>query len=295
MNDSFETATILRWFTGKSLEKATAALKLLDQSVKQGFWVKGASRSVRAALGKTNVAAKLANANQVWLERLGVPDGKGTYDSEYAATRQLGWNIYMSLAYGNFEQLVQLDLAAALNALGPAFPAPSTLLPLQRQHRTEVLSQVAEYQKAFAPVAAAVAELDEARPPPVFTSIGVSPTLTATLTDLGFIGDLKVSVCPIRWEKRETTDKDGKKHTFFIGILLWPEGTVHGASRYRGTDIHEQCEACGHAIKRIFNWVPLVLEGAGQPPKSLWVGRDCAKSIFGVKMDGDLDIEETQE
>lgn len=49
-----------------------------------------------------------------------------------------------------------------------------------------------------------------------------------------------------------------------------------------------QCQACGHAIKNVFNWVPLVVDSAAGVPHAMWVGKDCAQTLFGVTVKGEL-------
>jgi len=70
---------ILHWFTGKSREKAELALELLVESEKLGYWLPKASRSVRAALGKHNVATKFARAQILAWGRGHYPK-RGTFD-----------------------------------------------------------------------------------------------------------------------------------------------------------------------------------------------------------------------
>jgi hypothetical protein len=130
---------------------------------------------------------------------------------------------------------------------------------------------------------------DGTRPGVTFTHLGVSPTVTATLQGLEAV---KVTVCPMEYKQvEEVNPETGKVVYKTIVRLLWPEGTVHGASRYHATNNNFQCQACGHAIKNAFNWVPLILWDTANKPKSLWVGRDCARNLFNIEMTGDLEIE----
>lgn len=144
------------------------------------------------------------------------------------------------------------------------------------------------YKEAFKRLENLFLEWDATRPAPTFTKLGTSPTITATIKSLDAVS---VDVCPIEQKQVEFTDEKGKKAYKTIVILHWPAGTVHGTSRYSSTNNNLQCQACGHAIKNAFNWVPLVLTAADGTPKSLWVGRDCSKSLFGIELDGELEIE----
>lgn len=146
------------------------------------------------------------------------------------------------------------------------------------------------FKYAMEPVEELMAKWDATRPPPVFTTMGLSPTVTATMKQFGAV---KVEVCPMRFEKRERIDPKTKKTVYYtVAILLWPEGTVHGNSKYQGTHANSQCEACGHAIKAAYNWVPLVIWGADEKPQSLWTGHDCARNLFGIKLTGELELVE---
>jgi hypothetical protein len=143
----------------------------------------------------------------------------------------------------------------------------------------------------FKEVWAIIKRLDATRPVPTFTSIGASPTVTATLQDMGLNANHgTVRVCPMEFKKVEVVNPKTKQveiHT--VCRLLWPAGTRHNQSRFSGDSCH--CHACGHSIKNPFNWVPMLVDDKAGTPHSLWVGRDCAKTIFGVDMTGELEIE----
>lgn len=255
----------LRWFTGKKLEAATAAVEAVKASLDQGCWLPGWSRKARAALDKANVAAKIAKANERWMEHdFDRPTHKRTFD------------IFMAMFFGCFcsgRALQKIDFDALKRAC--------------RAEERPVIDQAAQYSKDFSAIVAAVNLLDATAPKPVFTTMNASPTISKNIQDLGAV---KVEVCPSRLERYEVVDKKGNVQYRWRVILLWPEGTVHGTSRYRGTLYNMQCEACGHAIKNRGNWVPLVLTSKDGTPKSLWVGRDCSKTLFGIDFTGDLEI-----
>ncbi len=272
--DAARTA-VLGWYTGKAQKDAAAALDLLAQSEAQGAWVPGASRFVDARLGKSNVATKMGRAHGKALE------GVGDYKTPAA---QRGWNVMMVLTYPYPKRLgahvTELDWTAIRTA------APASL--------RMVVDFAEKLCKDFAPVAALMVRLDATRPLPVITKIGASPTVTATLTNLGLVAKAETAqVCPGHWEERTSVDAKGKTVYRQVWILEWPTGTVHGKSRYaHGSHAgNSQCEACGHAIQNPFNWVPLLLDNEAGRPHSLWVGKDCAKTIFGVKVTGDFEIE----
>ena len=91
----------------------------------------------------------------------------------------------------------------------------------------------------------------------------------------------------------------GQKVSVYEVVIDWPDGTLHFRSKFLRSENHELCQACGHAIKDPFNWVPILAYGTeplehqliGVPaksvPYSLWVGRDCAHKLFGCEAEGD--------
>jgi hypothetical protein len=258
----------LQWFSGKSLEKAQQAIGWVEQSLAQGYWVPKVSRTARAVLSKPNVAKKLFNQNK-WLEDLRV---KG--EEEFFNT---GYQLDHAITYGDMDALREVDFAKIYQL---------RISPKER----EVLTQLEPFKAAFLEVWEALAVLDESRPIPEFTYLGVSPTLTATLEALKAE---KVTVCPLKFVRkvRFTHEKEMQKYYVSVAVLNWPEGTQHCTSRYQGTPQNQQCEACGHAIKNGYNWVPLILWGKDGVQRSLWTGRDCAQRLYGIKMTGELEIE----
>ncbi len=165
---------------------------------------------------------------------------------------------------------------------------------LTLQEATQGLEDDAlEFFIDFKPLITTLVKLDATRPVPTFTTLNASPTVSAELVRQGAE---KVEVAEIRYETREGTDpKTGKKFFYTVAFIVWPEGCKHNTSRYaHGTAHNDQCHACGHAIRNNFNWVPLVLTDKAGGKKSLWVGRDCAETLFGVKLTGELELAEGQ-
>lgn len=142
------------------------------------------------------------------------------------------------------------------------------------------------YKAACAEITAQMETWDRTRPAPTFTRMGASPTVSANMKLLDAVS---VDVCKIKWEYVEVMNPETKKlEIHAVGVLMWPEGCLHNQSKH---SMHNgQCESCGHAIRNSFNWVPLVLTCHNGSKKSLWVGRDCAKTLFGIDMTGDLEI-----
>lgn len=191
----------------------------------------------------------------------------------------------------NALELLQLSIAADQWVPGASRRVTSILLynGIGKASKKLVGKAKLAHAMALEPIRVLAQKWSSLRPRPTFTKLGASPTVTATLKDLGATA---VDVCPMHYELGTVgVDSQGKPIEGYVAVLDWPEGTQHGTSRYRGTNDNDQCEACGHAIKNRYNWVPLLLT-TSTGPKSLWVGRDCAKTLFGIDMDGDLEIKD---
>lgn len=255
----------LQWFSGKGKQTAWQALCRLATAAERGFWLpEDKSRSIRASLNKSNLAArfvKTAQFNGVWDWQ----EGPEYYNRPF-------YRAMFSMHFGEFDSIQGFDVDAA-------FEKDPTAIAV-RKH-------VQAYKDSFTSISVTLKRLDDTRPQPVFTEIGASPTVTATLKSLGLDVLPKARVCPIKYEVVQILYQ-GKIVYVQEATLLWPEGTVHGASRYHAED--SQCEACGHGIKVVDNWVPLILDNAAGVPHALWVGRDCCRTIFGIKVTGELRV-----
>jgi hypothetical protein len=262
---SVERFRIEKWFSGKGLDTLrTYVLPTLAEAAKLGYWPKGTSRKVKAALNKAKVAEKLGRENRGRLEALTNKEGK-----------RLGWDIEIALTYGQYERAHAVKAAAI-----------ELRSCVQIDVDQRLIEQAVQWARAFEPIAELVALLDRSRPAPTFVLGTLSPTVYANLSESLGVDFTSIRVPEIKWEWVEY-EHEGRKVRYKIGTILWPEGTRHHATRYGVSDANNrQCEACGHAIRNAFNWVPIVAQGP-QAPLSLWVGRDCASKLFGVKVDGD--------
>src|SRR5690606_17170442 len=124
-----EMLDVERWFVGKALERAQAALVLLVASQAEGAWRPGASRTVRAAFAKSKRARLLAEEHGAALELLGERAGDPI---------SLGWSVQHAMAYGLLERLPGFDFdvlargaegEAALASLAAAREWRSAFLP----------------------------------------------------------------------------------------------------------------------------------------------------------------------
>lgn len=263
---------ILSWFTGKALTEAQHALGLLEQSLELGSWIPGASRRCHSAMSKSNVAKKFAKANEEAYRAIGA-----TETNRYSTP---GWSMWFMLFFGS-----------VFDSRNANFAEVRKNLPLDGSSKLVDYAEL--YLKDMTPVADAMAMLDATRPIPVFTKLGVSPTITKTLEGIFGRGmDFKMDkiyVCPSHLEKLESVDDKGQTVYRFVMVLDWPANTVFRASRFANTGSADQCHSCGHAIRNPFNWVPILAEDTLGTPHALWVGRDCAKNLFEIKAEGELE------
>lgn len=258
-----DRAAVLAYFKGKPAEKATQALDNLTACLEAGYWLKGrgGARGVVAGLDKSCPVAKKT------LVAAGITEdgGFGWGDKR----RPLYWDAYHALT-SSFQWAPRSN-DEDLAALGDA--------PI-----VALFKHVKTYRDAFAPIVVAIEALNRRIPPPVITQAGASPTVTRTLASLGATA---VSPCPMERKLVRRKTAKGDEVETLVWLLKWPEGTRHNTSRYSSG---HQCQACGHAIRNGHNWAPLVLT-TDDGPKSLWVGHDCARTLFGVDYSSGLEIE----
>lgn len=273
---------IEKWYSGKALATIRSfVLPALAEAEAAGYWQPGVSRKVRAALNKPNVAIKFARANDRnyststsagLLHDVGVD--RAARDIRYTTE---GRRFVSAMRYGSFGE------APALVALG------NTLEPYcVNDEERAALATARQWALDFAPVAELVARLDATRPVPTVVLGSLSPTVAANLGRSLGIAFETISVPTIEWSWVEMEIK-GARVRVPVAKILWPEGTQHNRSRFAfGSRAgNHQCHACGHAIQRADNWIPLLArDAAGENPLSLWVGRDCAKRLFLVDVKG---------
>ncbi len=274
----FDRTRLLGWFKGKSLEKATLGLDLLEASLANGSWVPKASVKVRAAFGGGSLRAKHLG-KKLRLEvapRLPPTPKWGT--PEYEASRQVS-SALDSLVYALRNCSISFADRHDLSILDS--------LPLSDSAKA-TLDAAREWTTGWAPVLDAIEQLDATRPKPVFTPIGASPTVTRTLEQLGIVSSIEtLRMCPIKWEKEEYVDKQGKTAYKWVAYLDPPVGTKRNSSRHASGN---HCHACGHAIRNPYNWVPLLVDDASGQIHLIMVGRDCSETLFGVKVTGEVDL-----
>ncbi len=289
--DPSALACIMEWYSGKALQGIREfAVPALIAGDADGFWpqagylgVRSPARRVRALLAKQAPAQKFARANERRRDcsssqhrdgdigLLGdVADARG---SRYYQAEVSSWDIIHAMEFGLFLRSPKiLELTDKLEPF------------CVNDDERSALATAARWARAFAPVSRLVQRLDASRPRPSFAFGKISPTVFRNVGQTMGLSFESVRAPDVRWEP--VVGDDGSI-SGWIGVIAWPEGTRHGLSKFgvsaSGLD---QCQACGHAIRDWSNWAPLVLDGASGPA-SLWVGRDCARRLFGCRFLGE--------
>jgi len=290
---------ILEWYSGKARDTiAQFVIPALVECEELGCWKKGVSRSVKGALNKQNVAKKWVDT-KAWkphgspdlvpthgnlLEKIEVPSKKPR------ETGTSGWYLAHAMRFGSFE-LAKSNIALAEKLEHVAEVAP--------RETYEAWGVALRWAKAFAPIAELVRLLDASRPKQTVVMKTLSPTVMENLSKHVGIDMRSIQSPPMKGEWREETIVVGgksKQVRVWRVRIEWPEGTLHNRSKFFHSGENWQCQACGHAIRNPFNWVPILAYGDNtlgtkSTPYSLIVGRDCAEKLFGCEVDGDMLIE----
>lgn len=249
--------TVRTALKGAKLAKFDASIAVLQESIAQGGWI------LRGRV----------KANSGFYQGIAKPEfPKDTYENPAAKD---AWGLAFALSYGKrFRGNDECD-----GNIGNLDRAIVTLRAMTKLKLTD--DQIHAWVGLVEEVAAAEAELDAARPLPQITAIGLSPKVTATLTEMNLDIDLP-SIRLAKLERRERQvmhPKTGRMITVYYHVPVWTPGIAHGTSRFAGGG----CEACG---KRIPSGKFVAVEAydkRGARLVSLWLGCDCAKNIFGIK------------
>ncbi len=265
-----------------------------EASLAEGCWQKHVSRSLTACFAKPlghgrgaslvrESLDRLARASSRWDDKRSLGELAGAlywgfrYGASYFARRTRA--PYLDGQDMTADEITQVREAMAVDL-------ENRVKPREIQAAKEAFDLVVAHRADADLLDRVCGILDAQRPKPTFTLLGVSPTITATLSAMGFTGaaDAWVETPKLIVER---TDDGGWRVR-----LVWPEGTVFNTSRFALSGDH--CHACGHRIKNPYNWVPAVVMATGQAPRAVWVGHDCAESVFGVKAENRVAFREAQ-
>ena len=282
--------SILEWYSGKARDTiVNFVLPALVECEELGYWKKGVARTVKAALNKQNVAQKLSRSLD---ERFGEADrlSNGRKRLGYDHSLHAGASDMLYGSYGRAASHLTLEATNKRNAQG-------NFIFTTKTGQVNANAAIERWAQAFAPVQELIDLLDSRRPKPVVVMKTLSPTVAQTISAHIGLDVSTIQSPPMHGEWVEFMYK-GQKVRVYEVVVDWPDGTLHNQSRFHYSAHNEQCQACGHAIKNPFNWVPILAYGPtplggrrvtpdGTTPYSLWVGRDCAGKLFGCKVEGD--------
>lgn len=247
---------VTKALSGKRLEKLKNSINIINESLSKGGWVLRGSVKARAGFYQ------------------GLFSSLVDFDRNYGDDKEDSpSNLYRCLKYG---------IAVSESSL---------------KHLPKFL--VDKYGKDFFESWLALCKekdeaiewLNELRPLPVITAIGLSPKVTLTLTEMNLDLDLSsirlADIVPERIKARDNhgnlllDKKTGEQLWTIIYKIKWTEGIVHNTSRFANLPCH--CHACGKYIPSQ-RFVPIeAKDKRTNKIISLWIGQDCSKNIFGIK------------
>lgn len=256
------TAVTSKLKLGKRRDGILASIAVLNASLARGGWTPRGAQA--AGKGFTNGLASVGR----------LPHENNYGGEYYEASHALSF----ALRFGSANYGLTVESTRAYIAL----PEVQKAMREKRLSTELVLAWVA----LVSAVAEAREELDECRPVPVVTAIGLSRKVTMTLQecdldiDLPTIKPAKISFYLEPWYDKDGVRKlDWKGQPAFERVYYvdWSEGVQHGRSRFK-----QGCQACGKRIPS-GRYVPIEATCRRQGLVSLWLGCDCARNIFGVK------------
>lgn len=264
---------------GAKLAKFDASIAVLEASIAQQAWTKRGS-------------VKASSGFYQGLTKARTPDGTEVCSTDWYCL----CGVTSTINYGSALRFMKADRNPDFEALtdGERVARAVRLLradgQLKKVSDEVILAWVALSQE----VKAISALLDDARPAPVVTAIGLSPKVTATLTEMNLDLDLpsiKLAKIETRYRDEErynkvtgeweyVLNKDGSRKQESYYVVVWTDGIVHNRSRFASGN---HCHACGKNIPS-GRYVPVEAQDkkSGQLV-SMWIGCDCAKNIFGIK------------
>lgn len=249
-------ATVQKYLKGKKLEKFNESVKVINDSLTLGGWVSRGS----------------VKANS------GFYQGVIKYNIPYEHAPEHGedFALMMALNYGRGTT----ELGNAIDRLYVKPTVNTKKFPREFVEAWVALSNEKVTATEF---------LNDCRPLPVVTAIGLSPRVTATLIEMNLdieLPSIKLAEIGRRMVpgfKRDGSpllDRTGNPILVPEYFVKWTPGTAMGKGRF---SYGCKCEACGKSIP---SGRFVAIEADDKRSGShigLWIGQDCASNIFGVK------------
>lgn len=250
---------------GKRLEKFDASVAVINAALGRGGWLPGESRSATTGFG-SGCGIKW-NLNYF-------------HDDQHSHNFALMMCCnYGSNPRGEINEAAYDALFSAVNVSRKTGKETPVTKGFTREFVKAWVAICAEAREA-------VGMLNESRPAPVITKIGLSPKVTATLKEMSLDIDLpSIKMAEIKYREVQAKNKKGETVTIKVPYVAWTPGTKFGRSRF-----HQGCQACGKHIPSGM-YVPIEADDLKSGDHcGFWIGCDCARNIFGVK---DIGVEKT--
>lgn len=242
--------------SGARLAKFDRSVQVLQDSLRQGGWVKR---------GKATASAGFYQGLSTSVHRW-----------EYDYADKAASAMFFCLAYGR--PVAPIRLRDAVKSI------PDALMG-----RCGGAMVVLSWAELCLEVYMSIDMLDKARPLPVITEIGLSPRVTITLKEMNLDIDLpSIKLAKIETRYRPAFGPDlkpivdpvtGQQMMEPYHVVVWTPGIKHGRSRFAGSG----CEACSKHIPS-GRFVPIEARDLKSGDLvSFWIGCDCAANIFGIK------------
>lgn len=271
-------------YTGKQLEAVVnEALPVVSKALRGDGWAKGERRHVKSVLAKVGgkelkELLKAAREMYDFYSRKRYQETSKSLDETYSEIAHLCHPLDM-LRFG-------------IDYVWDAFEATQELkkYDLPRDER-DTVAALERYCRDLLPLARALAQIDNIVPAAKIVQVGELSAATRGMLVKHDLDPTTVRQPEIEITKKQVTVKVGggfAKRTVSVSRILWPKDTIFGkAYLSKGSTTHSQCDACAHAIKDPFNWVPILIDDRKGRPHAMWVGHDCAKNLFGFEVEGD--------
>lgn len=249
---------VSKYLKGNRLKKFQESVSIINESLQRQGWIKRGSVKAKSGFYQ-GIASKLSN-NSIF--------DKDEKDSDES------FQVYMCLKYG--------QSGASVDSVKKF--SPDLFLKYPAAFYKAWIDLCNEKEEAFS-------LLNSFRVLPEITSIGLSPKVTATLTEMNLDLDLSsIKMAKLVPKVIPATDssgnrlKDKKTGQFLfttIYVIQWSKDIVHNQSRF-AHDIR-CCHACGKPIPSQ-RFIPVeAFDKNKNQLISMWLGQDCSKNIFGIK------------
>lgn len=269
---------VRRELSGARLAKFNDSIAILNESLQQDQWVPRGK--VKAESGFYQGISKI--------------DFQKDYGARKQTAQNAAWYLMMTLNYGQRFRSNQLEVAIKILR---EYAEAKTYSMMRGRTSLKVSDDLIRAWVALCEEKTrAIEALDDARPKPKITKIGLSPKVTKTLTEMDLQIDINsIRMAPIAFAWVQAQDKNGaiiwdgdKPRMEKFYYIKWPRGTRFNMTRF---SYSMGCEACGKNIPSGM-FVPVLArdvrknerrQSTGSRLIGMYLGCDCARNIFGIQ------------